>query len=117
MKREEKFACTACSLCCRLVGDVLRRKDEYKEPTKTLLEGFPYKATADGSCEMLDEEGRCKVYDNRPLLCNIELTWEVFHKKEVSRKHYFFKAAMSCNVMIKDSGTDEKYLVNAKQYM
>jgi hypothetical protein len=33
---------------------------------------FPYKARADGVCEKLGEDNRCTVYDNRPLLCNID---------------------------------------------
>jgi len=32
---------------------------------------FPYGVREDGSCEKL-ENNRCTVYDNRPLLCNVD---------------------------------------------
>jgi Fe-S-cluster containining protein len=32
---------------------------------------FPYGVKEDGSCEKL-EDNRCTVYDNRPLLCDID---------------------------------------------
>ena len=39
------------------------------------LNKFPYKCDENGVCEKL-ENNICMVYDNRPLICNIELWCE-----------------------------------------
>jgi len=54
---EIKFNCTGCGCCCSRVGKAM-------DNMKRL--GFPYNAKEDGSCEMLDENKQCKVYENRP---------------------------------------------------
>ena len=65
-----EFHCTSCGLCCKNIGGILN-----VPPAMAFLaqakRDFPYQARADGSCEKLDENNRCTVYDNRPLLCNI----------------------------------------------
>ncbi len=39
---------------------------------------FPHHIDEDGKCEMHMEDGQCKVYENRPLLCNVQKTAEHF---------------------------------------
>ena len=61
MKEADKiFPCTQCGCCCRRIGEVIK---------KGII--FPYKTKEDGSCEMLTDDNKCKVYDSRPILCNI----------------------------------------------
>ncbi len=55
---------------------------------------FPYQAKEDGSCEML-EDNRCKVYDNRPLLCDVGRIAEET-KMPVSREKWFEMNYKAC---------------------
>lgn len=52
-----KFNCDSCGICCKLIG------------IKPL--GFPYRVI-NNRCEMLGINDRCKIYNNRPLMCNVE---------------------------------------------
>jgi Fe-S-cluster containining protein len=65
------FNCTSCGQCCRKIGKILTTPAPYPFMERALRE-FPHKAREDGVCEMLGEDNRCTVYDDRPLLCNIE---------------------------------------------
>jgi len=56
------FQCERCGCCCRQIGFVV---EAYQID-------FPYEVREDGSCGMLSEENLCKVYDNRPLICNVK---------------------------------------------
>ena len=65
-----EFECTSCGLCCKKIGLILKSPPAKSYLAKAQAE-FPYQARADGSCEKLDEDNRCTVYDNRPLLCDV----------------------------------------------
>jgi Fe-S-cluster containining protein len=56
------FDCKKCGCCCRNLKDFI----------EVYNVAFPYGWKADGSCEMLDENNLCKVYENRPLTCNLK---------------------------------------------
>ena len=64
------FECTGCELCCKEIGHIIGSIAPMEWMQKATDE-FPYKANADGSCEKLIDN-KCSVYDDRPLLCNIE---------------------------------------------
>lgn len=67
------FKCSGCGLCCLHV-------DRAVEMTKMSPElNFPYTWDDSGKCEMLDDDHKCKIYDDRPLLCNVERFAEVFN--------------------------------------
>ena len=66
----EEFLCVGCGLCCTRLSTALKNQADLPW-AKAAVDSFPYKARPDGSCEMLDGN-RCSVYDNRPLLCNLE---------------------------------------------
>lgn len=72
--------CKGCpGLCCknadRIVSAALASK--IPEEVKHEYRSFPYRIGMDGSCEMLDGAGRCKVYATRPLVCDLER----FHRR------------------------------------
>ncbi len=64
------FNCTGCGLCCKEIGNIIKSKPPFPW-MEAAHNAFPYKAKADGSCEKL-KDNKCTVYDDRPLLCNIE---------------------------------------------
>jgi Fe-S-cluster containining protein len=65
-----EFECTSCGLCCKKIGLMLTLPPARPYLAKARAK-FPYKAKKDGSCEKLDEDNKCTVYADRPLMCNI----------------------------------------------
>ena len=102
------FPCTGCSECCKRIGAVL--EGSYEHPVlRELVERFPYQTKEDGSCEMLTEEGKCSVYESRPLLCNIKLGAKLL---QIDEMEWYRLNQMGCNSMIKEAGLDESFLVS-----
>ena len=62
------FPCMGCGSCCRRISQVV---NHYKVSSKNDVYYFPYKWDENGVCENLTEDNKCLVYDNRPLICNI----------------------------------------------
>lgn len=64
-----RFPCTGCGACCwtinRHESHIVR--DDPEHPFY-----FPYQWDETGKCENLDADNKCKVYDSRPLLCNVD---------------------------------------------
>ncbi len=101
------------------VSSVLNRAKEGKidDPDlKKAIDAFPYKAMENGSCEMLDDNGKCKVYDNRPELCNTDVMFEKVWSKKMSKSDYFKESARACNNMIKYSELPKEFLIDEKQF-
>ncbi len=112
----DEFPCTKCGLCCKHVGDVLSQNSiEYKtSPTviKDLINSFPYKVNEDGSCSMLTEEGLCKVYENRPIICNVRLGAKLLN---IPLKDWYKDRAKGCNDLIRKAGLSNDYLVQIEE--
>ena len=109
----DSFPCTQCGQCCRHVGPLLEDKDNLLDPLrKALVDSFPYQARDDGSCEMLDKDGLCSVYDDRPMLCNIYLMAKAQNKDLTD---YYLTSAQLCNKMIINAGLPAEYLINLEQ--
>lgn len=105
-----KFLCSGCGECCRRIGNLS------KEDKKRL--DFPYDQKSDGSCEKLDENGKCTVYDSRPSICNVEKTFDKYHKpKGRKRVDVYIEENKICNQMIKQAKLDEKYLLSLDYYL
>jgi Fe-S-cluster containining protein len=101
------YPCTGCGECCKRVQTVLEGSHDHPV-IRELVKRFPYKAQEDGSCEMLTKEGRCSVYDTRPLLCNIKLLRVLLQADE---EEYYRINSYWCNSMIREAGLGEEYLV------
>ena len=105
------FPCTKCGQCCRLAGQVITPSSEaYKAaPTviKDLIDRFPYEINEDGSCSKLTAEGTCSVYDNRPIICNIELMGQLLN---TNLNDWYKVQANNCNLLIKQAGLSDDYL-------
>lgn len=104
------FPCTQCGLCCRLVSKALANKDKFtfSNPlVKAALEAFPYKTDASGACEMLIDN-KCSVYDNRPLVCDIDKMAPLYG---FDKANYYRMSAAVCNALIIENKLDESYLI------
>lgn len=86
------------------------------DPFVKAFQNFPYKATETGACEKLDEDGKCTVYENRPLVCSIPRMFQKFQKKKMTRKQYYLSEAKICNSMIRKNGLPDKFIVDESQY-
>ena len=68
------FVCDKCGLCCRALAGI--------EVFKALDRG-------DGICKYLNEQSNmCEIYEERPLLCNVDKSYGVFFSKYMTRKEY-----------------------------
>ena len=90
-----KFPCTKCAACCKNISHL-----------KAIL---PVKE--DGSCEHL-VNNQCSVYNNRPLICNIQ---KLAEKSQIPIKKFYKQNAIACNKMIEELGLDERFLINIEQ--
>jgi len=96
------FPCTGCGACCRHI-------DRAKDIINTAPElNFPYSWDETGKCEMLDSEGKCKVYDNRPLLCNVDKLMKFYG---MSKKKFYAINIEGCHTLMKEEGIYRKYQI------
>jgi len=118
MSKDNSFACTGCGLCCKNVGEALEnvKNMDSSIPFVKAFQDFPFKADEDGACEKLDEDGNCTVYEDRPLVCNVEKMFEKFHKHKTTKKKHYFEQAVICNSLIKKNDYPDEFLVNKEQY-
>ena len=98
----KNFPCTSCGACCRRIGDVvtqLRKKTHFD---------FPYQWDENGVCEMLNPDNTCAVYDDRPLICNIDKTIKMF---DLNKDEAYRGIIKSCNSFMIEDNMPEEYLI------
>ncbi|MCC8116644.1 MAG: YkgJ family cysteine cluster protein [Planctomycetes bacterium] len=103
-----QFGCTGCGECCRGLGGYvwisLSEAEalatalgmEFDTFTRTMLRktitGLALVDDADGNCPLLGPDGRCKVYNARPVQCR---TWPWWNENLVSSERWR-EAAKRC---------------------
>ncbi|MCR5834307.1 MAG: hypothetical protein K6G55_06645 [Selenomonadaceae bacterium] len=69
-----KFKCDCCGLCCRHINRV------------PYLKEFD---TGNGVCKYLDlDTNRCRIYKNRPDICNVEVGYKKFFADKYTEEEY-----------------------------
>ena len=69
-----KFNCDCCGICCRNVNKSFLQVDFDR---------------GDGVCKNFDDDTNlCKIYKNRPLVCNVDAYYEKFLSKLMSRAEF-----------------------------
>jgi Fe-S-cluster containining protein len=96
------FPCTGCAACCRHID---RAKDIIDENPEL---AFPYSWDKTGKCEMLNDDGKCKVYDKRPLICNVD---EFIKFYGISEKKFYAINIKACHTLMKEEGIYKKYRI------
>lgn len=81
------FPCTKCGCCCKRIGVVIQE----------LNMSFPYKVRENGACEMLTKDNRCKVYDNRPTICNVDAFQKMFN---LNKEEFYKQNIEACNTLM-----------------
>ena len=66
------FKCDKCGQCCRHLAN----SEVYKELDR-----------GDGVCKYL-EGNLCSIYDDRPVICNIDKAFELYFKHVISKEDY-----------------------------
>jgi len=60
-------------------------------------------------------DGKCSVYENRPLICNVRRMTEVFYGDDPAG--HYIASAQACNYMIEEAGLDSSYKIDIEQLM
>lgn len=77
------FKCDKCGECCRNLNKVNIYKDLHN---------------GDGICRYL-EGNECSIYENRPLLCRVDESYEKLFKNIMSYKEYLQLNYQSCEIL------------------
>lgn len=75
------FQCNQCGLCCKNL---------------TLSPVYAELDRGDGTCKYL-KDNLCSIYNDRPLLCRIDESYEVFFRDSFSREEYYRINYEMCN--------------------
>lgn len=113
----DKFPCTSCGACCRKAKqaaegwqNAISKLNVSKEVKESLAKEMthPYGFDGSGKCEMLAEDNTCKVYENRPSMCNIEKAREIMGWP----KDLYYNASINnCNSLMDAFGVEEKFRI------
>ena len=96
------FPCTGCGACCRHI-------DNAKDVINTSPElAFPYSWDESGRCEMLGDDDKCKVYETRPLMCNVDKLMKVYN---ISKKKFYAINIEGCHRLMKQEGIFKEYQI------
>ncbi len=79
------FFCDKCGMCCRNL--------KYSKLYSDLDRG-------DGVCKYL-HGNLCSIYENRPLKCRIDDSYEIYFKSVMTREEYYRKNYEVCNFLKK----------------
>lgn len=111
------FPCTGCGLCCMKAGKAVEgakaliRDKKVDNPYVREVAAFPFQYDQDGRCEMLGEDHRCKVYDQRPDICKIDVTWEKYHSSGISLENYYRSTITVCNDLMAEAGNYDNFFI------
>jgi Fe-S-cluster containining protein len=92
------FPCTGCGQCCKRIKDI-----HYLFPAPFT---FPYKHI-NGVCEKL-VDNKCSVYDDRPLICNID---KMIEYREFDKEEYYAENIAACNQIMDEDGIDQSFRI------
>lgn len=98
------YPCSGCGACCRRVNVAVEHSKELDIGHDL---SFPYGWDEDGVCEML-ENNRCRVYENRPLICRIDDLQKIVGG---SKKKFYKLTAKACNALIDDFNIDKSFKI------
>jgi Fe-S-cluster containining protein len=97
---ESKFPCSGCGACCKRVDKLTSFSKGIGELYNVDL-SFPFKFDETGRCEKLTDKNQCSVYEERPLICNIEELGKIF---PLSKQGFFDLNKTQCNKIMDEDG-------------
>lgn len=103
------FPCTSCGCCCSHVNLAIQNAAKSNHPVwQESAKSFPYNYDETGKCEKL-VDNKCSVYEDRPLLCNINKLGKLL---ELDLKLWHYMIAKSCNELIDQDKISETYKIH-----
>lgn len=99
------YPCTSCGCCCKRINKAVESLDITDEKDKLY---FPYSWDETGKCNNLTPDNRCSIYDQRPLLCNVDLLMEYLN---LDKESFYKENIIACNKMMEDDGIDEYFKI------
>lgn len=102
------FLCSRCGACCSVVGQMVAIArgtapqlviDPFVMAMNKLLVDFPVKTDESGKCEHLGADNLCKVYNDRPLICNVDRLYKKVFKFRMSKKEFYRNNHKNCEVL------------------
>lgn len=99
-----KYPCTSCGACCRRIDKAVAAI--HKLGIKI---DFPYKWNEKGVCENLTQDNLCKVYEHRPIICDIDRFAEFM---KLDKDKFYRVNIIACNEMIKQDKLPQKYIID-----
>lgn len=101
------FPCSGCGSCCRRINKAVENLGlENIDKDNELY--FPYKWDETGRCEMLTDDNKCLVYENRPLLCNIDKFLSII---DITKEDFYAMNIVACNIMMDEDNLPLKYRI------
>ena len=83
MQENIMFKCDCCGVCCRNIRGV------------KFLEAFD---DGSGVCIHLDSKSNlCRIYDTRPVYCNVDAMYELFFADSMSRENFYEANYKACS--------------------
>lgn len=102
------FPCTGCGCCCKRIKQAVSNNKGVKMYDPLY---FPYTWDKNGVCENLTEDNKCKVYDNRPLICNVEKFGEHIN---ADQKEFYKLNIRACNYMMEVDNVPLNFRIKEK---
>ncbi len=84
------FPCIVCGLCCKQAGLISQ------------LTRFVNKS---GECRFLDQDtNRCQIYTIRPVICNVQIMYEIYFKDQMTETEYILQNLQVCYELNRAAG-------------
>lgn len=100
-----KFNCNGCGACCKLVGYSVIHARNLPQGERTQLTeevaSFPYNFNELGHCEHLLEDNSCAVYEDRPSICRVDMTFEKYYADKKTFDEYATESESACRELEK----------------
>ncbi len=99
------FPCSGCGSCCKRIDKAVANVGADKED-------FPYEWDASGRCEKLDQNNQCMVYENRPLLCDVDRLMGLL---DIPTEVFYELNIQACNTMMDEDNVDKSFRIKTKK--
>lgn len=94
------FLCSKCGKCCQTVGQ---------------SSIYMHLDRGDGTCKFFDDITKlCTIYEQRPLICNIDKTYDQYFKNHMSLQDYYELNYKACQLLKENAIVYASDVWNAK---
>lgn len=103
------FPCTKCGACCRKIGLAVQGAKNIAVllPNWDEVANFPYEINEDNSCSKLINN-QCSVYEERPLICNIDKMAAYFH---LTKEDFYEMNVTACHELMIEEEIYERFKI------